>query len=83
MSRNFKDFDNDYVSEEKWYQSEIDWLNAEVSQLEKENNQLREDLDDLRAKYSIVVPELQDKTEILNQKILELESEKEKLSKLI
>jgi len=83
MSRNFKDFDNDYVSEEKWYQSEIDWLNAEVSQLEKENNQLREDLDDLRAKYSIVVPELQDKTEILNQKILELESEKEKLSKTI
>lgn len=79
MSKDNKDYP--YTEEKSYLQSEIDWLNGEINHLEKENNQLRDFLDELRAEYSTVVPNLQDDIKRLNQKIIELEKEKELLSK--
>jgi len=82
MNRDTKDFNDDSLMGEKsHFHSEIDWLNEEINHLEKENNQLSEYLDKLRAEYSTVVPNLQDELERLNQKIDELEREKELLGK--
>ena len=82
MNRDIKNFnDNSLIEEKSYLQSEIDWLNGEINHLEKENNQLSEYLDELRAEYSTVVPNLQDDIKRLNQKLIDLEEEKERLGK--